>query len=123
MPDLMTLNRGLPSGTKPDSEAGAREQLDLLNRLGLSLDATGEDADEHVYVVILRPDLDTPEVVAMIHYVTDFGTGDARGYAVEDGWSIRLTRMGDIQLLASQYPDLIQDCFRADPAAGGGHDR
>jgi hypothetical protein len=121
MHEILTLERGSPSSANPEKAAGARDQLDLLNRLGLPQDATEEDdsRDGHIYAVILRPDLETPDVVAMIHYVTDFGAGSARGHAVDSGWSIRLTRMSDIQLLASQYPDLIEDCFRIDPADRG----
>ncbi|SFU21705.1 hypothetical protein SAMN05518861_12851 [Mesorhizobium sp. YR577] len=47
-------------------------------------------------------------MVSLIRYITDFGSGDARGVALDGGWSMRLTRLSDLQLLTSQYPDLIE---------------
>lgn len=60
-----------------------------------------------IYVVRLRKDLQITDVTRMLHYLTDFGSGDSRGHALDGGWSIRLGNLSDLQLLSSQCADLI----------------
>lgn len=60
------------------------------------------------FVVRVRRELGVQDVVALVRYLTDFGSGDARGVAVEGGWSIHLTKLADLQLVTAQYPDLIE---------------
>ncbi len=63
---------------------------------------------DEIFIVRLRRDLQAHQVVSLIRYITDFGSGDARGVALDGGWSMRLTKLSDLQLLTSQYPDLIE---------------
>lgn len=60
------------------------------------------------FVVRVRRELGAQDVVALVRYLTDFGSGDALGVAVDGGWSIHLTKLADLQLVTSQYPDLIE---------------
>ncbi|WP_378620180.1 hypothetical protein [Nitratireductor sp. GCM10026969] len=81
--------------------------------------AEAQNPERFAYVVRLRPDLDIPEVVRLIDYVHAFGTGDARGHAVDGGWSLRLTELSDLRLLATYVPELIEshEAAAALPAA------
>lgn len=69
--------------------------------------ARAQAAEGKAFFVKLRSDLQTNDVVSIVHYVTDFGTGDARGLALDGGWSIRLSEISDLRLLAFQFPELI----------------
>ena len=60
------------------------------------------------WFVRVRRELGPQDVVALVRYLTDFGSGDARGVAVDGGWSIHVTKLADLQLVTSQYPDLIE---------------
>lgn len=77
-------------------------------------DRAPEGGDNHTpkpgphYIVGLRPDVDTDGVVRLVRYVTDFGTGEVRGRAVNGGWSIQLSQLSDLRLLQAQYPDLVE---------------
>ncbi|WP_091918112.1 hypothetical protein [Mesorhizobium sp. YR577] len=70
--------------------------------------ARNYEGPDEVFIVRRRRDLQAHQVVSLIRYITDFGSGDARGVALDGGWSMRLTRLSDLQLLTSQYPDLIE---------------
>lgn len=88
-------------------------QVRQLSRpAGDPAEATGRNArtqaaEGKAFFVKLRSDLQTNDVVSIVHYVTDFGTGDARGLALDGGWSIRLSEISDLRLLAFQFPELI----------------
>lgn len=60
------------------------------------------------YVVRLRRDLRTPDVTRLLHYITDFGRGDARVHASDSGWAIHLTRIDDVRLISSQCSELLE---------------
>lgn len=70
--------------------------------------AETRSAANNVFLVKLRSDLQVTDVVSIVHYVTDFGVGDARGLALDGGWSIRLSELSDLRLLALQFPELIE---------------
>ncbi|MEX0953626.1 MAG: hypothetical protein WDZ83_00260 [Rhizobiaceae bacterium] len=61
------------------------------------------------YFVRLRRDLQTRDVTRLLHYMTDFGRGDARVHASDSGWTMHLTHTDDLRLLNSQCADLIED--------------
>lgn len=69
---------------------------------------TGQSA-ERSYTLLLQRHLQIGDMTRLLHYVTDFGTGDARGHEHDGGWSIRLSDMSDVRLLTSQCSDLIED--------------
>lgn len=64
---------------------------------------------ERPYTLLLQRHLQIGDVTRLLHYVTDFGTGDARGHEHDGGWSIRLSDISDVRLLTSQCGDLIED--------------
>ena len=100
-------------GTGTANESGPLNVSIATNAPEMAVDfrpsATAQQPPEETYFVRLRRDLQAHDVVSLIHYITVFGSGDARGFALDGGWSIRLTKLTDLQLVANQYPDLIED--------------
>lgn len=95
------------SGT-PDAAASAESPATSIDNHP-SPDAQDCEHANEVFVVRLRCDLQAHEVVSLIRYITDFGSGDARGVALDGGWSMHLTKLPDLRLLTSQFPDLIEN--------------
>jgi hypothetical protein len=92
------------------------EHASLLTSDGTANDDTtrstiNAETEDAIYVVRLRSDLQINEVTRLVHYVSDFGSGDVRGHALEGGWCLRLTRLSDLRLLAAQCPELIEGHF------------
>lgn len=67
------------------------------------------NATERCYTLVLERHLQIDDVTRLLHYVSDFGIGDARGHAHGGGWCIRLSEIADVRLLTSQCGDLIDD--------------
>lgn len=71
--------------------------------------ASTPEGPNRPYTLVLRGHLELKDVTWLLHYVSDFGTGDARGHAYDGRWCIRLSEIRDVRLLISQCGDIIVD--------------
>jgi hypothetical protein len=70
------------------------------------------DASGCSYIVVLRRDLKIADVTRLLHYLSDFGSGNARGYERDGGWCLRLIDLADVRLLTFQCAEMIEEVAR-----------
>lgn len=66
------------------------------------LGAIQQPATGRSYILLRHPSVQTNDVNRILHYVTDFDGGDARGHAFDGGWCICRSDPADANLLLSQ---------------------
>ena len=107
--DLFDDGPGTANDSGPLDNSTATSAPEMAVDFRPSAMAQDCEPPKETFFIRLRCDLQAHDVVSLIHYITVFGSGDARGFALDGGWSIRLTKLTDLQLVAAQYPDLIED--------------
>jgi hypothetical protein len=70
--------------------------------------ASAATGPQRVYMVRLRPDLATHDVASLVHHIRSLGCGEVNAQPIGGAWTLALSSLSDLQLLATKHSDLIE---------------